>query len=218
MYVDRSDGRMAALASSEQAVLLASTQAALISTPECEAMDGNAPELLSVGHNPYPCKSTFDHSIVLPSDSRRKTLIEFLYERALLYRLRGEEAKGMKRKRRLQRLVQSWREAGVDDCLSHRSYGGRGDAVRGSGEMFPYGVHLLAADPNFCGFDDTNMTETNTSSKPLTADDFHWCANEFNPHKITAFMEGLSAEEQKVLAAQRFTEYFYESRVAALER
>jgi len=210
---------MAALTSSEEAVLLASTQAALISTPEYNHLSGNAPELLGVGHNPYPCPF-FDHSIVLPSSSRRKTLVEFLYSMSLDEVRSGGGEKGMKRKKRLQRLVQMWQAAGLDDdptASSTQPYIQRGDTEPGMGTSVPYGIELLARDSSLLN----NLTSTSSVLTPgsiSTISEANWPPSCFNPHKITAFMEGLSMREQKILAAQRFTEYFYESRIAALER
>lgn len=213
------------MTTSEEAVLLASTQAALISTPECARFAGNAPELLSVGHNPYP-GSAFNRSIVLPSHSRRKTLVEFLYETSLEEKAAGGEGvRGMKKRRRLQQLVKSWQDAGLDTGYGglhqQRPYMAKGDTTYGIGHHVPYGIHLLAADSVL-------SLSTNTMSVVHGAHDVpgevgegggaQWPPEEFNPHRITAFIEGLSAREQRILASQRFSEYFYESRIAALER
>jgi len=226
---------MASLTKSEEAVLLASTQAALISTPDCSRMSGNAPELLSVGHNPFPCDKIFHNAITLPSQWRRKTLIEFLYETSLEHQQsQTPELVGMVRRKQLERLVRSWKQAGSDrEIVAYRPYI-RGDTSlgAGTGRSLPYGVHLVAADSEYglvTGFSLKGGLNSGklASGRQRSVDKMKstkflpglaWPTGEFNPHKITAFMEGLSVREQKVLAAQRFTEYFYESRVAALER
>ena len=213
------------MTSSEEAVLLASTQAALISTPECERLAGNAPELLSVGHNPYP-GGAFHRSIVLPSHSRRKTLVEFLYETLLEEKAAGKEGvRGMKKRRRLQQLVRSWQAAGLDagyEGLQQQSpYMAKGDTTYGIGHHVPYGIHLLAAD-SVLSLSGKTMSvvhgEHEGSGRVGEGEGAEWPPEEFNPHRITAFIEGLSAREQRILASQRFSEYFYESRIAALER
>lgn len=205
---------MAALTNTEDSVLLAATQAALISCPEVH-MQGSAPKMLSVGHNPYPAGFFDGGHIVLPSSTRRKTLVEYLYETSAEERA----VKGLKKKKRLER---SWVRAGGEAMkLTTHLYLAKGDTAPGVDPSAPYGLHLLAEDSLLATLarnassmiSSSGMREGSTSSLRDGLGS-RLSPNDFNPHKVTAFMEGLSAREQKAVAAQRFTEYFYKSRVA----
>jgi hypothetical protein len=79
--VGRPDGRLCCLAKMEASLILACKQAAFIQNPAYDLTpnSGNAPEIVSVGHNPFKPNGLVAH-VQLPSDSRRRFVDEVVYE------------------------------------------------------------------------------------------------------------------------------------------
>jgi hypothetical protein len=83
LAVGRPDGRLCVLARSEAATLLAVKQAAFIQNPTYHA-SGSGPDIITIGHNPYEPSMGLAHHVVLSSDSRKKFVDEYMYERLYL--------------------------------------------------------------------------------------------------------------------------------------
>ena len=77
--VGRPDGRLGCLSKSENAIILATKQAAFIRNPAYSAFDGSAPEIVTVGHNPFI--PSFQGSHIIINNKRRKFLEEVLFEK-----------------------------------------------------------------------------------------------------------------------------------------
>ena len=78
LAVGRPDGRLGCLSKSENAVLLATKQAAFIRNPAYAAFDGSAPEIMTVSHNPFVPPIPGVHLTI--KSKRRKFLEEVLFE------------------------------------------------------------------------------------------------------------------------------------------
>lgn len=76
MAVGRPDGRLGCLSKAENAVILATKQAAFIQNPAYGR--GSGPEIVTVGHNPF--SPSFQGSNIVINSKRRKFLEEVLYE------------------------------------------------------------------------------------------------------------------------------------------
>lgn len=73
--VGRPDGRLCCLAKSEMATLLATKQAAFIRNPDYE-WEGNGPEIVTVGHNPFQPNVGLAKHIVLHGGFHRTTAFQ----------------------------------------------------------------------------------------------------------------------------------------------
>jgi hypothetical protein len=203
LAVGRPDGRLCVLAKSEAATLLSVKQAAFIQNPayaEC----GSGPDIITIGHNPYQPSMGLAHHVVLGSDTRKKFVDEYIYER--LY-LASKPFTGS-----ILRYLSLMYTTVV-----------KGEASRTQIEELPYGVqHIdptVRASNAFCDFVLNAKESGMLTKKKLEGGVTDQQVEEScDPAVRTAFAGRLDGSAQAVQDFQQIVQQFYECRVASLER
>lgn len=204
LAVGRPDGRMCVLAKSESAVLLAVKQAAFIQNPAYADPRGSGPEIITIGHNPFAPRMGLCHNVVLSSDTRKKFVDEYIYER--LY-LATKPFTGS-----ILRYL---------NTLYKKAKSGKATAAEI--DELPYGVQHI--DPTvrkstaFCDFI-LNAKESGmlTKKKLEGGGEEKQVAKSCDPSVRTAFAGRLDGAAQNVQDYQQIVQQFYECRIASLER
>lgn len=203
LAVGRPDGRLCVLAKSEAATLLAVKQAAFIQNPAYDE-NGSGPDIITIGHNPYQPSMGLANHVVLSSDSRKKFVDEYIYER--LYLASKPFAGSILRYLSLM----------YSNVVS-------GKATRGQAEVLPYGVqHIdptVRASNAFCDFvlnaKESGMLTKKKLEGGLTEQQVE---KSCDPAVRTAFAGRLDGSAQAVQDFQQVVQQFYECRIASLER
>ena len=109
LAVGRPDGRMATLAKSESAIVLACKQAAFIQNPAYHGGAGSRVDIVTIGHNPFaPSMGKTCENVQLPSAHRHRFVDEYIYERLFLATkpFTGGILQSLSRKYKLRREIQ----------------------------------------------------------------------------------------------------------------
>ena len=221
LAVGRPDGRLSCLSKSEATLLLSCKQAAFIQNPAYHGFDsGFGPEIVTIGHNPYQPSMGLCHDIVLSSKGRGDFVDQVIYSRlfeaavpftgAILKQLSNQF--GVIKKA----YVESKRISMIEHTPMKKTavlYGAQFIDLHQSEEtddkLFEQFLKNLKHTLMSQSFKTQNKDPNEKPSKAIPSD---------NPSIRAAFCSKLDSLTQKIQDSQVTLQYFYESRVASLER
>jgi hypothetical protein len=220
--VGRPDGRLCCLAKTEASLILACKQAAFIQNPAYDMTpnSGNAPEIVSVGHNPFKPAGVVEH-VPLSSASRRRFVDELVYER--LHRVQGELTC------KPTRILGTVTTRMIDELTKHSYRSLASTALQGIEASvlyhvfkdLPFGAHFIPREDRtraIVGPPAARLIEVIRKSSLLLPADEDVQPGSDDPNVRLAFATKLDARTHEVQDRQLVLQQFYECRVAALER